>query len=319
MKTNTYLNYLILLFFLTSCSTEIEPINETNATDDQETVDTEETDNNEDPEEEANPITEADSFNYSYDGEVIGNNDWFGQKVENTISINASAPDGTTIYLEFNKFGNLGKISSYSSMDFDFPDAGNYTYYKSRFFDFELVHLDEENNKVEVVFSGKLYEDPYDPDSAFHEVEGNFVASYVETEPNIAGLGTYAKINGETWYDTDSFQAGGFMIGENITLYQFNDGKYTIAITTNQDTTSETSYSFEAGSAVNHVGLSRYKETTHEFVDYSTAGMLTITEKIVGPQLSFIKGEFSLTATDPDDNSLLEVTDGTFYLVYGSY
>ncbi|MBU2946978.1 DUF6252 family protein [Zobellia uliginosa] len=328
MKTCKLFFSLFFIFTIFSCSNDIETLVEDNETDNQEVVDEEDTQKEEsaddevieEEEEQDNnvPITDEDSFNYTYDGNEVSINEWTGQKVENTLSILAAASDGNSIHLEFNTAGNLGKISSYSGTDFDFPSSGSFAYFSSNFIDFELINIDEENKKVQVEFSGKLYEDSYDIESNFHEVQGNFIVSYLETDPSIAQLGTQAVIDGKDWFGTSSLQNGGFLEDSDVTFIRLNDSENAISITVNHDTTTEGSYSFNTDSNLNSVKLLRYDAENHEFITYETSGTLVITEKTVGPQLSRIKGEFSFTATALD-NSTKEITNGAFNLVYSTY
>lgn len=328
MKNIKLVFHFFLILFIVSCSNDIDSVLEENVVEDQEIIDDEESvddeviDEEEIEEEDSEDdvaITEEDFFNYVYKGETVNIDNWTGQKVENTLSITASGSDGNSINLLFNTFGDQGRITSYSTTDFDFPSSGNFAYFTSNFFTFELVNIDEVNKKVEVKFSGELYEDEYDIESDSHEVEGSFIASYIETEPGIANLGTHAQIGGEAWYNTSSFEAGGFVSGTDITFNQLSDNEHLISISINHDTTEEGSFNFNADSSVNSVVLSRYDEIAHEFVSYESSGMLVITAKEVGPQLTLIKGEFSLTGIDTTDNSTTEVTGGNFSIVYVNY
>ena len=328
MKNTKLVFHFFLILFIVSCSNDIDSVLDENTVEDQEIIEDEESvddeviDEEEIEEEDSEDnvaITEEDFFNYVYKGETVNIDNWTGQKVENTLSITASGSDGNSINLLFNTFGDQGKISSYSTTDFDFPSSGNFAYFTSNFFTFELVNIDEVNKKVEVQFSGKLYEDEYDIESASHEVEGSFIASYVETEPSIANLGAYAQIDGESWYETGSFQTGGFVSGSDITLHQLSDNEHLISITINHEATEEGTFIFNADSSVNSVALSRYDVIAHEFVSYECSGTLIITAKEVGPQLTLLKGKFSLTGIDNTDSTTTEVTDGTFSIVYANY
>ena len=123
-------------------------------------------------------VPNTDSFAYSYDSEIVNISSWQAIKVENRIVVTGSADDGRVFATEFNKFGNLSSANSYSISDFKFPTSISFEYFKSNYFNFELVDIDEINKRVSVVFSGNLYEDDYDINSTTHFVEGSFSVGY---------------------------------------------------------------------------------------------------------------------------------------------
>jgi len=265
------------------------------------------------------PITEDDRFTFTYDGQEITLTQWQGQRSENTIAINGWNEDGNNVQLQFNAFGNLSGVSSYSS-NFDYPTSYSYEYFKSEYFDFQLVNVDEENKKVEVTFEGTLYEDQRDLNSEQHEVKGSFIVTYSDVEPSISGLGTYAKIDGNEWYDTDGETYGGFVSGSNITLAKFNDGEYILYLTFNHDMTEEGIYEFSENDEVNVISIGKYYSGSEGdgFIEYKTSGTLTILEKHTG-FIPIVWGTFSFTATHPENGSVIEVTEGSFLEVYQGY
>lgn len=180
--------------------------------------------------------------------------------------------------------------------------------------------MDEVNKKVEVAFEGVLYEDQRDLDSEQHEVKGSFIVTYGDVEPSIAGLETYAKIDGKDWYSTDGRSYGGFVSGTDITLANFNDGEYMLYLTFNHDMTEEGVYEFSENDEVNVVSVGKYHTDSEGdgFVEYKTSGTPTITEKDAG-FIPFIRGTFSFTATHPDNGDVIEVTEGSFLEVYQGY
>lgn len=264
-------------------------------------------------------ITAEDSFSFSLDGEEVIVTEWLGQRSENTIAINGWNEAGNNIQLQFNAFGNLSGVSSFSS-EFEYPTSYSYEYFKSEYFDFQLVNVDEVNKKVEVTFEGVLYEDERDLDSEQHAVKGSFIVTYADVEPVIAGLGTYAKINGEHWYSTDSESTGGFVSGTDITLVNFNDGEYALYLTFNHDMTEEGIYEFSEDDFTNTIFIGKYEKDLEgdSFVGYNTSGTLTITEKTAG-FIPTITGTFSFTATHPENGDVIEVTNGSFLEVYQAY
>ena len=261
----------------------------------------------------------SEFFTFVYEGEAITITSWEGIKVENTIGVIGTADNGINIALEFNKFGNLGYAAVYSTQDPNFEYSESYNYYKSYFFNFELLSFDEDNKRVEVNFSGDLYEDEYDITSATHDVEGNFNVSYTESNFPIEGVGLYAKINGVDWYQSDSDQTGGFLSGSNVYLNNFNDGPYTFSIEVNHDLSVPGSYNFDGSSTVNRVLFYEFDPITHQDIAYETVGTFVLSEKEVSSLITVISGSFNFVATNPITNNTITITNGLYKEVYNNY
>lgn len=318
MKFPKIFAVLSLSFMLFSCSAD--SIEENLDVDQKETPETPPKETESENEEEAgpnnDPITTEDYFSFTYEGQEITITEWQGQRSENTISINGWNEDGNNIHLQFNAFGNLSSVTSYST-NFDYDLSTSYEYFKSEYFDFHLVNIDAINKKVEVTFEGTLYEDERDFDSDEYEVQGSFVVTYEDVEPSVSGLGTYAKIDGEDWHATDGESYGGAVSETDLTLVNFNDGEYALYLTFNHETTEAGVYNFSVNDEVNVMSLGKYQNGADGdgFVLYNTEGTLTITEKTVG-FISSVKGTFSFTATHPENGDVIQVTEGTFLEVY---
>lgn len=264
----------------------------------------------------------GDSFTYTLDAQTVPVTDIVAQKSEDWIGVSGRSADGRVIEVQFNKYGNFKGVSTYSILeDSNVPDRDSYHYYKSNYFDFELVSIDEVAKRVSVTFSGKLYDDQYDITSDFSVVDGSFTVAYTDVAPQVSGLKVEAKINGNQWYATETEeQTGGFFTGENVTLYASNDSQYTLSTTINHETTEVGTYTFTNSSANNKVGLSIYETATLQDITFpTTSGTLKITEKTVGAQFTIISGTFSLTAFNPFTQGTITVSDGTFKRVYLNY
>lgn len=322
MKITRTCLFLFVLIAFNSCSKDA-PAENLDPEQKEKPVDENKSDPEEETETESGPgndtITAEDSFSFTYDGQEVVVTEWLGQRSENTIAINGWNEEGNNIQLQFNAFGNLSGVSSFSSK-FEYPTSYSYEYFKSEYFDFQLVNVDKENKKVEVTFEGVLYEDARDLDSEQHEVKGSFIVTYGDVEPNYPGLGISAKIDGNTWYETDGETYGGFVSGTDITLANFNDGVYMLYLTFNHDTTEEGVYEFSENDEVNVISIGKYHIDSEGdgFIEYKTSGTLTITEKN-SSFIPLIRGTFSFTATHPENGSVIEVTDGAFLEVYQGY
>jgi len=322
MKFPKIFLFLLALIAFNSCSKDA-PTENLDPEQKEEPVDENKPDPEEETETETGPgndtITAEDSFTFIYEGQEITITDWQGQRSENTIAINGWNDEGNGIQLLFNVFGNLGSVSSFSS-NFEYPSSYSYEYFKSNYFDFQLVNVDEENKKVEVTFEGMLYEDERNLDSEKHEVKGSFIVTYNDVEPSISGLGITANIDGKTWHETDGESYGGYVSGTDITLANFNDGEYILYLTFNHDNTEEGVYEFTENDKVNVISIGKYHSDSEGdgFQQYNASGTLTITEKNAS-FIPYIKGTFSFTATHPENGSVIEVTDGSFLEVYQGY
>lgn len=264
-----------------------------------------------------NQISQEDSFNLAYENSNVAINEWEAYRVEDRIAVIGSADDGKTFLIEFNVHGDFTEAGIYSVTDYEFPSSVSWPYFKSNYFNFELVGVDEVNNKVAVNFSGNLYEDEYDPSSTTHFVEGSFNVSYTVTTSNFSELEVYAKINGEDWYSTTSDQSGGFFDGSNISLSYYSDDEYSISFVMNHDVTQVGMYLFDPNSAVNKVALHKYDPINNTFIEYTASGIFNITEKNVGMQTTQIIGTYELTATDGSE--VIEISEGSVNLVYYNY
>ena len=263
------------------------------------------------------PQQVENTFTYNYEGVNIPITSIQAIKVENTIAVTGLSDQGKAFAIEFNKFGDLSSANSYSVTDFSFPLSISFAYFKSNYFNFELLEVDEINKRVSVSFSGNLYEDEYDINSTTHTVQGSFNVSYTEQTPQVSGLEVFAKLNGVDWYSTTGSQSGGFFSGSDIELNRYSDDEYFIGLSMNHDNTTAQSYDFASNAIVNKVTFKKYDPSTNDFIDYETSGIFNITEKTVGLQITQVVGTFSLTATNGSE--VINITQGRFNQLYSSY
>ncbi|WP_237274736.1 hypothetical protein [Tenacibaculum ovolyticum] len=259
-----------------------------------------------------------DSFEYMYKNEKITIDTWTAFKIEDGIIVTGSSSiNEQSFTIQFNKYGNLNSANSYPLGNFNIPLSISYEYYKSNFFNFELLNIDESNNRVSAVFSGNLYEDEHDLDSEKHFVEGAFNISYIDKEPNYPGLKVYAEIEGKDWYSVDSDSEGGFFSGSDIHLNQFSDDEYQITFILNHDNTSTGNYAFDLNSQVNKVVLSKFDKDGLTVTEYETEGNFNLLEKNIGAAVTQLIGNYDLIAKK--GNEIIRVTNGTFNTVYSNY
>lgn len=225
------------------------------------------------------------------------------QKSEETLFVSASASDGSSIQIIFNKYGNL------ESVIYDDPSFNsyfNYQYFKSNYFNFDLVSINESNNTVKITYSGTLYQDENDLDSENISISGSFNVDYINQTPLIDGLGLNCKINGQNWYVTDFWDNGFSNVDRKLIS---DDDKMIIMNFTDQNIETGT-YTFDNDSS-NKMNLAKFNTTTKEYENYTSSGTLTITSNtVVSGVVRIIEGTFSFTATS--GSNTVEVTNGTF-------
>ncbi len=258
-------------------------------------------------------------FNYKIDGQTVNVTQWEAVKSENDIEVSGLGTDGNRIIFAFNSKGSIGEVSTYSNSDNSIPSRNAQRYYTNESFNFNLVSINTNNKTLEVTFSGKVYEDNYNLNSNFVNVEGGFLVKYTDVIPEVSGLDVFAKVAGNDWYSSIGDQEGGFFSGNNITLNSYNGDVYSINITTNHDNTNVGNFNFSPTTTNNKVTLSKYNTLLNYFEKYDCTGSLNLTSKIIGQQFTIISGTFSFTALDPITNTQISVTNGAFKEVYINY
>ncbi len=256
-----------------------------------------------------------DTFTYNYDGSAVTISDITASKSEETIAIVAEASNGQRIEILFDKYGTLGTVSSYSVTDFDFPERDSFIHYSSHYMTFNLVSIDQANNRVKGNFSGQLFADNEDSTSESVEVSGNFDVSYQVVTPMISGLRDYAKIGGQDWYATSGYTTGGAGGNAVYIEHELSDNEYKIMITYDEAATAVGTYNFTSSATVNNVQLAKYDTATNTYTVYNTTGTLTISEITPG-MFGILAGTYSFTASNPANPSdVIQVTDGTFKMI----
>lgn len=225
------------------------------------------------------------------------------QKSEESLFIYASASDGSSIQIGFNKYGNLESVI-YDDQNFN--SFYNYQYFKSNYFDFDLISINESNNSVKISYSGTLYSNENDLESNSISISGSFNVNYINQTPLIEGLGLSCKIGGQNWYETD-FWDNGF---SNVDRKFISDDDKMIIMNFEDETIEPGTYTFN-GSNVNKLSLAKFNTTTKEYDSFDTSGTVTITSNtIVSGVVRVIEGTFSFTATN--GSNTIEVTNGIF-------
>ncbi len=261
---------------------------------------------------EGNQSTEG-SFELIHNNQVKKVSSWKAIKIDDFMEVTGQTSDGIGIDFKFNVYGNLyqGFLTGTSVLTNEVSEV-----FTSNTFTFTLEELNKTTKTVKVKFSGKLYEDGQDYEenyttnpSKFTLISGSFTVSYSDLTPKIAGLGTYAKLDGKDWHgmSLDSFTE---LIGSDkiTTLNVENDGEYSFGIVFPKGDLKTGTFTFTSNAFTNRISFKKFDLTTHEFIVYSVSGSLIYT----AVNDTYVEGTFNLTATNPVDNSKVLITNGKF-------
>lgn len=255
---------------------------------------------------------EATYFNYKLDGVTIPMIAYSGIISENEVRVTASSASGQGFIITFTTFGNIAEVAAIPASGSASP-KWNFKHFRKNYFDFELVSI--ANGQAKVNFSGKVYENDYDLQSDFSTVEGDFVVNLQTQAPILAGQGVSAVVNGNAWHKVSGSQSSG---SDGFSLNYDSDDEYGIIFFINPNTLAVGNYTFNAASPnVNKVIVSKYNEQLEygeELV--STSGTFNITSKTVSGPYTIIEGTFTVTATHPDANEVVTITNGIFKTAY---
>ncbi|PKB16949.1 hypothetical protein [Flavobacterium sp. 5] len=253
------------------------------------------------------------SFDFVYNNEVKKVSSWKAIKIDDFIKVTGQTADGIGVDFKFNIYGNLyqGFTLSTSGTSYEVSEV-----FTSNTFTFTLEDLNTINKTVKVKFSGKLYEDGYDYDanystdpSKFIPVSGSFNVPYDNLVPNIPGLGTFAKFDGKDWHGMSLDSSTELIDFDKITTLNVeNDGEYSLGIVFPKADVKTGTYVFTSNEFYNRVSFMKFDLETHEFINYNVSGTITYSEV----NDSYLEGTFSLTATNPVNESKIVITSGKF-------
>ncbi|MES2484664.1 MAG: hypothetical protein V4581_01770 [Bacteroidota bacterium] len=247
-------------------------------------------------------------FEYTIDGQPVNVVSWDAQRSENTMMVIGLAADGTAMELNFNQFGDMGAIWAYNINTVE-QNKRNHYFFKEHYFNFELVAIDYQVRKVQVAFSGDLYNDAYNLESERSHIEGSFLVNFQDVTPIIPGLKVSADIDGAPWYATEQYQ-------QNVNSQSFSfisDDEYMLSFLVSQEATTVGNNTFNELSTYNKVVISRYNPEGQGLEQYvSESGTLNITNQTA----TVIEGNFTLNAKNPTTGEIITVTNGQFKSLY---
>ncbi|REG96490.1 hypothetical protein [Flavobacterium aquicola] len=246
--------------------------------------------------------TATGSFDFVYNNETKKVNSWEAKKMDDYLQVKGLTSDGIVVNFVFNAYGNLYGATTFGASSHETSEI-----FTSNTFTFTLEELNTANKTVKVKFSGKMYIDGYDSESDFIIVSGSFNVPYTNATPDIPGLGTFAKFNGNDWHGM-AFDSSTTWSTQITTLNVQNDGEYSLGIVFPKGDLKTGTFSFTGNDFSNGISLEKFDVETGEYVDYNVAGTITYTT-VAG---NYVEGTFSLTATHPDDDSQIVITEGKF-------
>lgn len=245
-------------------------------------------------------------FKFTYDGEVQNVKTWEAIKQGDFIEVMGTSNEGIAIDFKFNVYGNLYEaLTNPASVTSEVPWLQASENFTSNSFTFTLENINTSNKTVQVKYSGKVYDNPYDHESEYINVSGAFKVSYKEITPEIEGLGTFAKIDGKDWHGLSLSTTVKDL--ETKILHVENDGEYTIGIAFPDYGAKTGTFAFTNNSA-NRITFQKYDVSTHEYIDYDVSGTVTYTTM----NDYYTTGTFNLTATNPVTKAKVIISNGTF-------
>jgi len=248
-------------------------------------------------------------FKFTYDGKVQNVKTWEAIKLGDLIEVTGQSPDGGVgIDFKFNIYGNLYEAFTYGTdITSNIPFLEASEHFTSNTFTFTLENLNTTDKTVQVKFSGKVYDDPYDHESDYINVSGSFKVSYKDDpSSSLEGYGTFAKIDGKDWHGLS--MSSTVENQETKILYAENDSEYIIGIAFPKYGAKAGTFAFTNNNFANRITFQKYDLSTHEFIDYDVSGTITFTTI----NDSYAAGTFSLTATNPITKAKIIISNGTF-------
>lgn len=265
------------------------------------------------------PPAIEDSFTYVYDGNAINLTTLSAEQKDNSLMVRGIAANGQTILFIFNKFGNLGFVNSYSLKLMFFPNRYCYANYRSHYFTFNLISIDETNKRVHATFSGNLYEDRQNLNSDSVTVRGEFNLPITEFSPSTWVDEAYCKIGGTDWHLSSSEKLIGNSKNDFI-LQLSSDDINCINLGFDGTNNGPGTYNFTSSSLTSFVKLAKFNPLTLDFTVYDCVGTMTVTSKM-DDGTSFLgfymEGTFSFTATNPlNPFDVVQISNGRFKTHY---
>jgi hypothetical protein len=242
------------------------------------------------------------SSSFTLNGNQVNLTSATAQKSGNTIFVKAIVSNGVSLEILFNKFGNLASFR-YNSV----TDYFAYKYFKSNYFTFKLISLDEATKRVKISYSGKIYEDDTDLTSNSMQISGAFDLPYVVVTPTIADLGVSCKISGNNWYHTDAWDNGLQTVDSKF----INDNNDVIVMNLLSRTIAPGTYNFSTSSNVKMM-LGKFNTTNLSYEYYNSNGSLIITSNtILSNGIRVLEGTFTFVATNPaNPSNQIQVSNG---------
>jgi hypothetical protein len=211
-------------------------------------------------------------------------------------------------------FSTSGKFISgymrFNSFNFFNPVYDNFIHFPSNYFPVTSFNLDETNKKIQMKFTGKLYENKLSLNSDSRDIQVELNTIYTdagnENDPIIFnGIEQYcrANFNSAPWFARFEHNRSSFT----------NEDAFKIE-THFANSPTPGNYNFDSLSTSNYVKLSKFNPLTLNYDYYNVTGQVgyTYREFHGANNYSFI-GTFTFTAVNPNNPSdVIQVTNGEF-------
>lgn len=213
------------------------------------------------------------------------------------VSISDLSDPTRLLHLSFSKYGNLISAgTSTNSIEYE-----NYPYFSSNYFSFEMSEADSEGNFT-VDFSGKVYQNKTDMNSAFKTISGHIKFQTIVEYPEeywTTKMGVYADVDGKDWFSRFTNSSHAYDSGY-WTSYFISDDNFRLVFNMSGSSTVNGVYNFTPASEHDWIRVEKFNTATLSYEPWNTQGTFTITGRHQPFQGEYyMDGTFSLTATNP--------------------
>jgi len=216
-----------------------------------------------------------------------------------------------TVTITFDKYGNFISANIYKFDQY----SENYPYFSSHYFDFEMTPINLSEGKCVIDFSGTVYENKYDINSAPITISGHFTLQSPLPAPGGEFLyhkTLYANVDGKDWFSPNKITRSNDSGYYNC--YYVCDDEYRLVFNVNGAITPTGLINFTASTIHDCIKVEKFNIATLSYEPWDTQGSFIFTERYEPFQGGYyVDGSFSLTARNPlNPAEVVHFNDGVF-------
>jgi len=249
-------------------------------------------------------------------------NNFYAQGGDKYFKIGINSDDGMYFHIIFDKNGKLIESKVYSLGQIPtFVNKENYFHYRSHYFYFDNISINETTKTISGNFYQKLYSDKNNLDSDYDIVEGDFYLSYDNEQYSnnqelIIPCNT--KLNETDWFcfDENHFSYPPFQAQREIEFISNDDSKFKIGIDVYNSETGL--YNFDTSTYTgNYIKFYKYNINTLNYDEYDVDGSIEIISRnLLWPPGFKYTIKFDLTANHQISGETINISDGNFTFVF---